>query len=226
MRGADGRLMFAVPAGDFTYLGTTDTDYTGSLETVLADAADITYILEAANRTFAGSDLTEADIVSTWAGLRPLLRMPGDPSAVSRDYHLYTSRSGMVTVAGGKLTAFRAMASHIVDTVFPATRREKHLARSIAPLPGADLPPEAELAARVGYAVREEMAIRLADFCRRRTGLMLFAADNGRSLLDGAAALMGELLGWSEERKAGELAAVRSEIEAMFAWRRAAVAVP
>src|SRR5690606_4142238 len=138
MRGTDGRIMFAIPSGAFTYLGTTDTDYAGAPEDVGVDWADVDYILDAARRNFPGQRLGPEDVVSAWAGLRPLVRSnAADPSAVSRGYELFPSSSGLVTVAGGKLTAFRAMASHIVYSLFPETKRAQGNGPSDAPLPGA-----------------------------------------------------------------------------------------
>ncbi|HYF76215.1 MAG TPA: glycerol-3-phosphate dehydrogenase/oxidase [Symbiobacteriaceae bacterium] len=125
IHGADKRMMFAVPRDGFTYLGTTDTDYKGDPATVLCDRADVAYILDAANRIFPGARLTEADVVSTWAGLRPLAATSetAGPSQVSRDYKLYVSGSGVVSVAGGKLTAFQAMAKSIAQRMLPALSR-------------------------------------------------------------------------------------------------------
>ena len=96
----------------------------------LAEKADVEYILDATNFSFPGARLTADDVISTWVGVRPLIRPSGEasPSAVSRDYALFHSPSGLVTVGGGKLTAFRAMASHILDDLFPATRRMLELA--------------------------------------------------------------------------------------------------
>lgn len=219
MRGPDDRVMFAVPSGEFTYIGTTDTDYTGPLDDVSADATDVAYILEAAARSFDTEPLKAGDVVSTWAGLRPLLRSEGDPSRVSRDYHIYRSVSGLVTIAGGKLTAFRSMASHIVDELFPGTREKRNLAQSTAPLPGDDVPRESDLAARVRYAVEKEMAVRLEDFFRRRTGLMLFSKDNGRSVVDAVAEQMASLLDWSRDRVAFERDNLMHQFDLMFAWR-------
>ena len=141
MRGTDGRIMFAIPSGAFTYLGTTDTDYSGAPEEVRVEREDVEYILAAAHKNFPGPRLGPGDIISAWAGLRPLVRsQAAHPSAVSRGYELFPSPSGLVTVAGGKLTAFRAMASHIVDYLFPETRRRAGTAPSDVPLPGAPAP--------------------------------------------------------------------------------------
>ncbi|MEW8978923.1 MAG: glycerol-3-phosphate dehydrogenase/oxidase [Symbiobacterium sp.] len=168
MRGRDGRMMFAVPSGPCTYIGTTDTDHRGDPAAYSITRADVDYVVDAARRLFPEAGLSEADIIAGWAGFRPLLKPQNEvnPSATSRDYKLFHSPSGLVTVGGGKLTAFRAMASRIVDDVFPATRNPAHLAASTAPLPGAAsrLPDEAlrrRLAAETGAP--QDLVDRLAD---------------------------------------------------------------
>jgi glycerol-3-phosphate dehydrogenase len=147
-RDRERRMMFAIPRGSFTYLGTTDTDFHGDPATANTERSDVAYILDAANGWFSGANLREDDVVSTWVGLRPLVRptrADARPSNVSRDYQLFRSASGLVTVGGGKLTAFRAMADHIVSQLFPSSRGPAQRAVSMAVLPGADGPlPKAE----------------------------------------------------------------------------------
>ena len=109
---------------------------------MLVEHGDVAYVLAAANGAFPDAKLTEDDVVSTWAGLRPLVRPPrlASPSATSRDYRLFRSPSGLVSVAGGKLTAFRAMAESIVDQLLPGSRSPESRRASLAPLPGAEGP--------------------------------------------------------------------------------------
>lgn len=114
--GPDGRLLFAVPRGGKTYVGTTDTDYGGDPAHPGIDEADAAYVVQAANYVFPGARLTPADAESGWAGLRPLIRQPGRaPSEVSRRDELFRSASGLITIAGGKLTGYRKMAEKAVD---------------------------------------------------------------------------------------------------------------
>ena len=113
----DGRMVFAVPFGAFTYIGTTDTDYSGSLDDVRAERKDIAYLLESVNDMFEGAALTRGDVVSTWAGLRPLVNGEGSPRTLSRDYKIAVADNGLVTVFGGKLTTHRAIAEAVVDEV-------------------------------------------------------------------------------------------------------------
>jgi glycerol-3-phosphate dehydrogenase len=136
------RMMFAIPRGSYTYLGTTDTDFNGDPASAKTEWPDVKYILDAANGWFPRATLTDSDVVSTWGGLRPLIRPPrqASPSATSRDYKLFRGVSGLVTVGGGKLTAFRAMADHILNDLQPGSNGAGQRSASIAPLPGADGP--------------------------------------------------------------------------------------
>ncbi len=142
----DGRNMFAVPKDDWTYVGTTDTDYHGDPGQARADAADVAYILEAINQTFPGRAIAPADIVSTWAGVRPLVAEEGSPSPsdVSRDYEIENEPPGLVTIAGGKLTTYRSMAQDLLDRLV-ATEGRRHgwsprpCRTADLPLPGGDV---------------------------------------------------------------------------------------
>jgi glycerol-3-phosphate dehydrogenase len=113
----DKRFLFAVPHGEFAYVGTTDTDYTGSLEEIPVEAGDVDYLIDALNRFFPHANLTPTDVVSAWAALRPLLREEGLPSKISRDYHMDMSEDGFTLIAGGKLTTYRLMAENLLDRV-------------------------------------------------------------------------------------------------------------
>jgi glycerol-3-phosphate dehydrogenase len=115
----DERLLFLVPWGDFALIGTTDTDYTDDYDTIHASKEDVDYILEAANRTLPRAGLDYDDIISTYAGLRPLVVEGGGvdvkESQVSREHSIYESHSGLISIAGGKLTTARSMAEELVD---------------------------------------------------------------------------------------------------------------
>jgi len=119
MQARDKRSVFAVPRDGVTYLGTTDTLYGEPVLTPEITAADAAYLLDAANRTFAGAPLGEDDILGAWAGLRPLLAEPGKaPSEISRrDEIMVDEPTGLVSIAGGKLTTYRRMAERVVDLV-------------------------------------------------------------------------------------------------------------
>jgi glycerol-3-phosphate dehydrogenase len=139
----DGRVMFVLPWGDFSYVGTTDTDYAGSPAEVRADAEDVRYLLDSANSIFPDAKLTGDDVVSTWAGIRPLLSPRGPEggmaaSATSREHEIWRDRGGLLNIAGGKLTTYRVMAKQAVD-VAARTLKEEHRVES-GSSPTADLP--------------------------------------------------------------------------------------
>ena len=115
---ADGRMIFAIPRGRATYVGTTDTDYFGNLDRVATTKADIHYLLDAVNAAFPDIHLKEKDIESNWAGLRPLIHEEEkDPSELSRKDEIFVSKSGLISIAGGKLTGYRKMAQRVMDAV-------------------------------------------------------------------------------------------------------------
>lgn len=115
---ADGRMIFAIPRGRVTYVGTTDTNYDGDKDHVVANVDDMTYLIDAVNEMFPTVHLTLADVESSWAGLRPLIHEEGkSASELSRKDEIFESRSGMISIAGGKLTGYRKMAERVVDLV-------------------------------------------------------------------------------------------------------------
>ena len=131
----DGRVMFALPWGDLSYVGTTDTDADASPDALRVTAADVTYLLRSANAAFPDAHLTSNDVVSAWVGLRPLLREDhAHPSQVSREHRVLESPHGLISIAGGKLTTYRVMARDVVDRV----------AARLHELDGRPLPPRAQ----------------------------------------------------------------------------------
>ena len=141
----DERVLFALPWGERTYVGTTDTDYQGDPADVSATRDDVDYLVAAANHYFPTSPISADDVIATWAGLRPLVA-PRDvgvsESAVSREHEILVGRSGLVTIAGGKLTTYRRMAAEVVDQVEKLLRLSGYRQRSQPartehePLPG------------------------------------------------------------------------------------------
>ncbi len=114
----DGRMIFAIPRGNRTYVGTTDTDYKGDLDNILATDEDADYLLRCANVIFPGAALVPADIQSTWAGVRPLIEESGkSASEISRKDEIFVSDTGLISIAGGKLTGYRKMAQRVLDTL-------------------------------------------------------------------------------------------------------------
>lgn len=124
----DGRMIFAIPRGQVTYVGTTDTPYAGSLERVVATKSDVAYILQAVNTTFQGILCTEKDVTSSWAGLRPLIHEDAkSPSELSRKDEIFVSKSGLISIAGGKLTGYRKMAQRVNEKVISTLKKKERL---------------------------------------------------------------------------------------------------
>jgi glycerol-3-phosphate dehydrogenase len=146
---ADGRLLFALPDGPVTILGTTDSDFAGRPEEVCAARGDIEYLLGAAKRTFPAAALTEADVLSTFAGLRPLVYEPGKSLAeTSREESILVSEASLVTVTGGKLTTHRRMGEKAIDRAARLLERKGVAVGACAtqdrPLPGRPCSPMEE----------------------------------------------------------------------------------
>ncbi|MBA2293459.1 MAG: glycerol-3-phosphate dehydrogenase/oxidase [Gemmatimonadales bacterium] len=131
----DQRVMFCIPEPehDQVVIGTTDTDTDEPPDALTVADADVAYLLRAVQHLFPGRDLSEADIVDRWAGVRPLLRQPGAASSRSRE-HLMLREGAVLTIAGGKLTTYRSMAEEAVDRLgemlertLPASRTAEEL---------------------------------------------------------------------------------------------------
>lgn len=112
----DGRMIFAIPRGRVTYVGTTDTDYSGDLDDVRTNREDVEYLVDGVNHIFPSVDLKAKDVESTWVGLRPLIEEEGkSASQLSRKDEIFESETGLLSIAGGKLTGYRKMAERIID---------------------------------------------------------------------------------------------------------------
>jgi glycerol-3-phosphate dehydrogenase len=116
----DKRIMFAIPWGSHTIIGTTDTDYNQDLDQIYCTRKDVAYLLEALWHYFPDNKITEKDITGTWSGLRPLINQDTEKeSDISREQKIWIDRRGLATIAGGKLTTYRLMAKELLDTALP-----------------------------------------------------------------------------------------------------------
>jgi len=149
----DRRVMFVIPWGEHALVGTTDTDHPGGPDVEpTVEAEDVAYLLDTVNHYFPAAGLRPADVVSAFAGLRPLVAPRGkaklSPSSVSREQEIVTSPSGLVSIAGGKLTTYRLVAASVVDRaldVLRASGDRRRFGRSCTgdvPLPGGGDSPD------------------------------------------------------------------------------------
>ena len=133
----DERVMFSVPWCDFTIVGTTDTDFTDSPDNCRETQNDVDYVMRSVSHNFPKCGLKNADIVSVFSGVRPLvLADDGDESATSRDFEIYDEQDGIYSIGGGKLTSYRAMAETMVNKICKKFQRHERCKTAIVSFPG------------------------------------------------------------------------------------------
>lgn len=114
----DGRMVFAIPRNGKAYVGTTDTVFEDELQHPLVTVKDKEYLLKCIEFIFPAASVGMDDIESTWSGVRPLIHEEGKgPSEISRKDEVWVSETGLITIAGGKLTGYRKMAETVTDLV-------------------------------------------------------------------------------------------------------------
>jgi glycerol-3-phosphate dehydrogenase len=234
----DGRVMFILPSGSQTIIGTTEILTRASPDEVRASESEIAYLIESANAYLADPRLRRADVISAWAGLRPLAPAlaEADPSSASREHLITRDASGTITLTGGKLTTYRAVAEEVVDCVQITLGMRKTRSRTAREaLPGADrasgiaemIRAEPALArplasdsqvrhAELVYSVRYEHALTLGDLLIRRTQAAFRARDHAMSLAVSAAEVVAPLLGWTEELRDAAVADYARDVERLF----------
>ncbi|MFI5244029.1 MAG: glycerol-3-phosphate dehydrogenase/oxidase, partial [Gemmatimonadales bacterium] len=229
---ADQRVMFVLPGGTHTIIGTTDTPTEADPDQVRATRADVQYLLDGANAYFPEAMLTADDVVCAWAGIRPLIASGniGNPAGASREHAITVGPRGLIAVTGGKLTTYRSMSEEVADRV------QAYLGRPRTPsntatraLPGfatrpvedgsngerlvAGLPYTADDAA---VAVEHEFACTVADVLARRTHLAFETRDHGVSVAQRVAELLAPRLGWTSSDIARALDDYRAEVARLF----------
>ncbi len=170
----DGRMIFAIPREGKAYVGTTDTFYDNDKTKPLTTQEDRDYLIDAINYMFPDVNVKDEDIESTWAGVRPLILEDGkDPSEISRKDEIWEGKSGLLTIAGGKLTGYRHMALEIVDLLAKRLKQEYKLTfaeckTKHTPISGGDVGGSANFESFVERIVEEGKAIGLqADVAKR-----------------------------------------------------------
>ncbi|WP_145044629.1 FAD-dependent oxidoreductase [Paenibacillus xylanexedens] len=163
----DGRMVFAVPRDGKTYVGTTDTVYTDDPAHPLISESDRDYVIDAINGMFPQMSIRAEDVESGWAGVRPLIHEEGkDPSEISRKDEVWVSASGLITIAGGKLTGYRKMAEMVVDLA--ARQLEKETGQSVKacltkkmPISGGDVGGSAGFESYAERKIKDGVALGL-----------------------------------------------------------------
>lgn len=164
----DGRLFFVIPWMGTTWIGTTDTDYDGDPGKVSATPDDIEYLLRSAEHYFP--QVRQQKLCFTNAGVRALVMQEGSESSVSRSHQLTDGRKegqpGLVTVLGGKITGYRAIAEETTDLIASILQKRKPCATAEKALPGGgSLMPEAEWRqATASFGISASSAVYLQQF--------------------------------------------------------------
>lgn len=199
----DGRVMFVLPAGEHTIIGTTDTETHEHPEQVRATRADVRYLLDSANGIFPGARLTDDDVVCAWAGIRPLIasKNVSDPASASREHEIGVGPRGVIAISGGKLTTYRSMAAEVVDLA------QRRLGRRVTPSITArrQLPP-----------VGRQFACTVADVLVRRTKRAFETRDHGASEAPAVAAELAKEFGWDGDGVMQALDDYRNEVARLF----------
>lgn len=218
----DGRLFFVIPLLGNTWIGTTDTDYSGDPGDACAEAEDIEYLLRSVEPFFPR--VRSLPIFSTNAGVRALVRQPGSESSVSRVHQLEETQPGMYSILGGKITGYRAIAEEAADAV--CRRLGVSTAGSTAdhPLPGGGAAPQGDLGALYGsradeveklvkeygivgaqvrVAVEQEFCRHLDDFLLRRTEYA-FTPDMGAGVAPAALEALTTVCQWNSSQREAE----------------------
>jgi glycerol-3-phosphate dehydrogenase len=195
---ADGRYVFIVPWEDRVYAGTTDTPYDGDLSQPQVTDADRDYILSAVTPLFPG--VTGRDVVASWAGLRPLLGGGAKTADLSRQHKIFDEPPGLLTITGGKLTTYRAMAQDLVDRVATdlggaGPTRTKDIALGLHGSAAAAVQLARDEVARLGLPPRvaARLVQRYGDDWREAVGLIRADRSLGEPAVAGLRVLNVEL---------------------------------
>ena len=207
------RILFILPWGERIIIGTTDTDYRGAPEDVTVDPEDVAYVLRAVNEFFPKVALRESDIVSSWAGVRPLIANPdGSPSDISRAHQIRCPEPGWWDIAGGKLTTYRLMAEQAVDQIAkhvgvraqPCRTASEPLLRREDDSPYSGILPAPLTRDAAEHYVRHEWARRLEDVMLRRSGWHYYQRWSNATI-EQVAGWMADAAGWSATQRRAEI---------------------
>lgn len=230
----DNRPVFIYPWKGQSVIGTTDLDHRDSVNLEpYCTSQEIDYLLKVANHNLPSLSLTRADIISTMAGVRPIIGSGtgNDPSKERRDHLVWTGSNGVVTVSGGKLTTFRLIALdvlHALGTINDKQLKDAQNNRKLrcfnhhvedpcnlsAPL--AQAPSQQDLKTQVEWILKNEMVQHLDDLMLRRVRAGNMLPNGGAEVLDTIKALCTQYLAWDESRWAQELARYQAIIASSY----------
>jgi len=208
MQAEDGRFVYLIPWYEHLIVGTTDTEFYGRPDDVHVTSEDISYLLKTTNEYFFPHKITKRDIMSSYAGVRPLVKTDSkDESSIPREHEIFRDASNFITIIGGKLTTYRKMAQEVVDLI--SSSPSKTSTRNFR----QRLDQEND----IDYTVHYEMTQTLCDFIFRRTHLYLEAKNQDPSFMNPIAEKLKIQLDWSETRLQSELTHCRLQLTKLLA---------
>lgn len=246
----DGRMIWCMPWDDnLNVVGTTDTDYSNGNDEISILEDEVKYILDSVNAQLKDKKLTEDDILSVYAGIRPLLNDNDESkksSKRSRDYQIWWNNENMLTISGGKLTSFLSMAENCIKTI-----EEKHSIQSTdndeiiintlidnfkhrygvknATLIANIAQEELELTqpikgcaycpAEIIFFIRYQNGQKLDDILTRRTLISYQMKDFDVFLVQTVSEIMAKELNWSAEQINNEINLYRHSWTLMHSWK-------
>lgn len=171
----DGRILFLNYTDNYLYIGTTDTDFSENLNKVEASKEEINYIIDQVNHLFPQLKLLSSEVISTWAGLRPLVNKKGDPGKISREEKITEKKDGLIILTGGKLTTYRNISKNILQRI------DKHLFQNnfntysdFIKLSKVRLDKITPLNQIINFHLLNTMAVKLTDIIERRERFIRF----------------------------------------------------
>lgn len=223
----DKRMIFAIPKRKKTYFGTTDTPFHEDLIHPGTTTEDVEYILKAVNENFQGLKLGMEDVESFWSGVRPLImgKNTKNPSEISRKDELFESPSGLISIAGGKLTGFRVMAEKVMDVVAERIKKDHERVINgcstttikIAPKEIAEYPPieglTQEVTNKLHHALHHEMIYHPLDFLARRSGWIFVNVAKLKQYYVPITSFLASQFHWSKEQEQKYLKEVEEALE-------------
>ena len=178
----DSRLFFVIPWLGYTWVGTTDTDFGADPGEVNAEASDVRYLVESAAAYFP--QIARAPIIFSNAGVRALVEEKGNESSISRMHKIMDGERagarGLITVLGGKITGYRAIAEETTDMICRKLGNHRRCVTAATPLPGA----RPALPAQRRNGVAQETADHLAKLYGSRASQLLDLVSEDRSLVE------------------------------------------
>lgn len=210
----DRRMIFLLPWGDDSLLGTTDTPFRHSADVVHAETADVDYLIAQLRELAPSHAIDASEIITSFAGVRALIHSDQrGPSRRSREEQIVASGDNLLTVAGGKFTTFRAISDKVVRRVHRLLgQRPARCLTAATPL--TDHRPAAKglrvcespsvCESDIVFACTGEMAMTLEDVMRRRTRLAL-SRFGGRDVATQVSHMMASVLAWHETHRSEQL---------------------